>query len=183
MRLLLALGELAIGFAVSALAQHEDTADTQVAQQRNLLGDVKAIGEFSALSMKEEEAFNRNDAGAVAALFTEDAVLVAPEGLFFGRQAIEKRYADMFQRWPMTNFSGQRDELNAIDHAVWSVGHWWSNLRSRNGPIILRGYWSAIYVREGDAWKIRMLTVNEKKPDFLNDLQQTPRLVPPAETK
>src|SRR4029077_19345268 len=100
---------------------------------------------FSALSMKEEEAFNRNDAAAVAALFTEDAVLVAPEGLFFSRQAIEKRYADVSQRWPMTNFSGQRDELNAIDHAVWSVGHWWSNLRSRNGPIILRGYWSAIY--------------------------------------
>jgi ketosteroid isomerase-like protein len=38
--------------------------------------------------MKEEEAFNRNDAGAVAALFTEDAVLVAQEGLFFGREAI-----------------------------------------------------------------------------------------------
>jgi uncharacterized protein (TIGR02246 family) len=75
------------------------TTDPKVAQQRNLLGDVKAIGEFSALSMKEEEAFNRNDAGAVAALFTEDAVLVAPEGLFFGRQAIEKRYADVFRRW------------------------------------------------------------------------------------
>ena len=70
-----------------------------------------------------------------------------------------------------------------IDNAVWSVGHWWSNLRSQNGSVLLRGYWSEIYVREGDAWKIRMLTVNEKKPDFLNDLQQTARPASPAETK
>jgi ketosteroid isomerase-like protein len=30
--------------------------------------------------MKADEAFNKNDAGAVAALFTEDAVLVASDG-------------------------------------------------------------------------------------------------------
>jgi len=41
--------------------------------------------------MKADEAFNKNDATAVAALFTEDAVLVASDGMFYGRQAIDKR--------------------------------------------------------------------------------------------
>jgi uncharacterized protein (TIGR02246 family) len=60
---------------------------------------------------------NKNDAGAVAALFAEDAVLVAPDGMLFGRQAIEKRYADTFQQSPITSFIGQRCQLNAIDIA------------------------------------------------------------------
>ena len=34
-------------------------------------------------------------------------------------------------------------------------------LQSETGPIFAWGYWSAIYVREGDAWKIRMLSLVE----------------------
>ena len=72
--------------------------------------------------MKADEAFNKNDAGAVAALFTEDGVLVASDGMFCGRQTIEKRYAEMFQRWPISTFSSQiSHQLNAIDNAAWSA--------------------------------------------------------------
>jgi uncharacterized protein (TIGR02246 family) len=163
---------LATGFALPAFAQQKDTVDPPIAQQRDLLGDVKALDEFGVLATKEDEAFNKNDAGAVAALFTEDAVLVAPDGMFFGRQAIEKRYADMFQQSPVTSFIGQRSQLNAIDNAVWSVGEWWNTLQSQTGPVFVRGYWSAIYVREGDAWKLRILTLSEH-----------PRPAPAAETK
>jgi uncharacterized protein (TIGR02246 family) len=162
-RLLLTLVGLAFGFAVPALASFF---------QGDLAGDVKALDEFTALRMKEDEAFNKNDAAALAALFTEDAVYVVPEGLFSGRQAIEKRYADVFQRWHPTNFIGQADQLNAIGNEAWAVGEWWSTLQSQTGPKFARGYWSAIYVREGDGWKIRMLTVSEH-----------PRPVSPAETK
>jgi uncharacterized protein (TIGR02246 family) len=91
--------------------------------------------------MKVDEAFNKNDASAVAALFTEDGVLVAPDGMFYGREAIEKRFADTFQRWPITTFSGQRCQLNAIDNAAWSVGESWSTLQSETGPKFERGYW------------------------------------------
>jgi hypothetical protein len=87
---------------------------------------------------------------------------VTSNGWFSGRQDIEKRYADMFQRWPISTFTAQRGELNTIDNAAWSAGEWWSTLQSQNGPVFVRGYWSAIYVPEGDAWKIRMLTVSEK---------------------
>jgi uncharacterized protein (TIGR02246 family) len=151
--LLLTLAGLAIGFASPAIAF-----------EGNLAGNVKALDEFIALGMKEAEAFNKNDAAALAALFTEDAVLVTPEGLFSGRQAIEKWYADDFQRWHPTNNIGQANQLNAIGNEAWAVGEWWCTFQSKSGPAQARGYWSAIYVREGDGWKIRMWTFNETAP-------------------
>jgi uncharacterized protein (TIGR02246 family) len=135
--------------------------DLPIARQRNLLGDPNALGKFGALSIKMDEALNNNDAGALAALFTDDAILVAWDGMFFGRQAIEKRYAEMFQRLPIATFAGQRSALNAIDNAVWAVGEWWSTVQSQTGPKFERGYWSAIYVREGDVWKIRQFTISD----------------------
>ena len=109
----------------------------------------------------------------MAALFTEDAVLVAPDGIFSGKQAIEKRYEDTFQRWPFTQFNDPRDcHLKAIDNAVWSYGEWGGTLQGEAGPVFVKGYFSAIYVREGDDWKMRTLTLTEH-----------PRPAPPAETK
>jgi hypothetical protein len=86
--------------------------------------------------MKEDEAYN-NNAAALAPLFTEDAVLLAPDGMFFGRQAIEKRYADAFHRSPIATFSHQPYGLNAIDNAVWSVGEWWGTLQGETGPVLV----------------------------------------------
>ena len=53
--------------------------------------------------MKQVEAFNNNDAAALAALFTEDGVFVAPEGMISGRKDIKKRYADTFQKMLFSN--------------------------------------------------------------------------------
>jgi uncharacterized protein (TIGR02246 family) len=159
-RSLISLTALVISFAATVVAQQKDPADPQIVQQRDLLGVAKAIDDFGALGLKVEEAFKKNDASAIAALFTEDGILVASDGMFSGRQAIEKRYADIFQRWPITTFSGQRYQLNAIDNAVWSVGEWWSTIQSETGPKFEGGYWAAIYIHEGDDWKIRLLTVS-----------------------
>ena len=162
-RSLISLTALVISFAATVVAQQKDPADPQIVQQRDLLGVAKAIDDFGALGLKVEEAFKKNDASAIAALFTEDGILVASDGMFSGRQAIEKRYADIFQRWPITTFSGQRYQLNAIDNAVWSVGEWWSTIQSETGPKFEGGYWSAIYIHEGEDWKIRLLTVSGRR--------------------
>jgi hypothetical protein len=45
-------------------------------------------------------------------------------------------------------------------------------LQDQTGPVFVKGYFSSIYVREGDAWKVRMLTLTEH-----------PRPAPSAETK
>jgi hypothetical protein len=82
-------------------------------------------------------------------------------------------YENTFQRWPFTLFNDPRDcHLKAIDNAVWSFGEWGGTLQSQTGPVFVKGYCSAIYVREGDAWKIRLLTLSER-----------PRPAAPAETK
>jgi uncharacterized protein (TIGR02246 family) len=116
----------------------KDGVARQEVQQCDLLGVAKAIDDFGAVSLKLEEAFKKNDASAIAALFTEDGILVAADSMFSGRQAIQKIYADSFQRWPMTTFSGQRYQLNAIDNAVWSVGRVVEYHSKRDGSQIRR---------------------------------------------
>jgi uncharacterized protein (TIGR02246 family) len=165
---------LAISFALTTFAQQKDTAVPRIVQQRDLRGVAEALDEFGEFHQALDAAYNKNDAAAVAALFTEDALLVEPDGMFSGRQDIEKRYADMFQRSPITFFNTSRSRryLNALDNAVWGAGQWASTFQSQTGPGSALGYWSAIYVREGDAWKIRVWTIN-----------QTPPPTPRAETK
>jgi uncharacterized protein (TIGR02246 family) len=165
-RLLFGLVGLALGFALPTLAQKKDTLDPRISQQRDLLGIPDALEVFGELSGKLDDAYNNKDAEAAAALFTEDAVLVTPDGMVLGRQAIGKSFAETFQRWPITNFLSRQEplQLNAIDNAVWSVGEWWGTLQSQTGPVIASGYWSTIYVREGDAWKMRMLSIFDHRP-------------------
>jgi hypothetical protein len=88
---------LAICFALPIFAQQKDTPEPRISQQRDLLGIPDALAVFGELSGKLDDAYNRNDGEAAAALFTEDGVLVTPDGMVFGRQAIEKWYADTFQ--------------------------------------------------------------------------------------
>jgi hypothetical protein len=75
--------KLAIGFALPTLAQEQKTVDPEVRQQ------------IEAIFMKYQEAHNKHDAAAAAALFTPDAVEVwqgYPGGsAASGQQAIEKR--------------------------------------------------------------------------------------------
>jgi uncharacterized protein DUF4440 len=80
---------LAISFAPPSFGQQKDTPELQIAQQRDLLGVASAVNEAGELHRKLDEAYNKNDAAAVAALFTEDALLVEPGGLFSGRQMDE----------------------------------------------------------------------------------------------
>src|SRR5215469_13528995 len=92
MRLLLTLAGLAIGFVVSALAQQQNTVDPEVRQQ------------IEAVLTKFEDAFNKNGAAAIAALYTPDAAEVfekeAAGGSVSGREAIEQRYASHFASNP-----------------------------------------------------------------------------------
>src|SRR5260221_11634719 len=83
-RLLLTLISLAVSPAVPAIAQEQNTVDSEVRQQ------------IEAVHMKFVEAQNKGDAAAIAALFTQDAIQVwyglSEGGLASGQQAIEKRY-------------------------------------------------------------------------------------------
>ena len=73
--------------------------------------------------------------------------MVEPEGVFNGREAIEKALTDLFQRWRPTNFLSEANKLNSIGNGAWAVGQWWCTLEGQSGPVPMMGYWSEVYVR------------------------------------
>jgi uncharacterized protein (TIGR02246 family) len=137
--------------------QQKDTADPQISRQVN------------AVIKKYAEAVNNNDATVLAALCTEDAVVVTDGGIIYGPQAIEKWHTDAFQRHPK-DFSNPPDQhsphmIGTTGDAVWSTGDWGEAFQDPNGDLIqVKGYWAAIFVREGDDWKLRMLIWNVSPP-------------------
>ena len=153
-RLMVALVGLAIGFTAPAFAQQKDTVDPQLAEQ------------LSALSKKTGEAFNNNDAAALAALYTEDAILVPDTGPVYGRAAIEKFWAGMFKQFHVSNQADKAAEdsphtLGTTGNEAWSHGQWKITLQGKDGkPFELTGNWTEIYRREGDTWKKRLDTWN-----------------------
>jgi uncharacterized protein (TIGR02246 family) len=136
------------------LTQEKDIANPQLRQ------------EIDALVKEFDQAKNNNDAVAVAALFTDDAILVTDSGPIYGREAIEKYHTDLFQNLHFSNHLGKADpnSVRALDTAgneVWTNGEWSNTIQGKDfGPIQLKGYWSAIQVREDGAWKDRMQTWN-----------------------
>ena len=157
-RLALALVGLAIGFAVPAFAQQKDTVDPQTIEQ------------IDAFAKKFDEAFDNGDAAALASLFTDDAVFVTPGGMMYGREAIEKYWVETFQQGHFSNHLNKADQysphlIGTTGNEVWRTGEWSFTVQGKSGdPINLKGFWSAINVREGDTWKTRLLTFNVTPP-------------------
>jgi hypothetical protein len=65
-RFLLALIGSAVAFALATFAQQKDTVDPKIIEQ------------LQEEDKNFEEAYNKHNAAAIAALFTDDAVLVTP---------------------------------------------------------------------------------------------------------
>jgi len=128
--------------------------------------DPKTEQELHALVTKFDDAKNNNDSAAVAALFTDEAILVTDAGPIYGRDAIQKWYEGAFQQFFFSDHLGKADpnSIRAIgtdENEIWSNGEWSVTLQGHSGsPIHLKGYWSAVQVREDDAWKDRMQTWN-----------------------
>jgi len=146
-RLLLTLAALTIGFAAPSFAQEKDKVDPEVRQQ------------IEAALTKFDEAFNKNDATATAALYTQDAAEVWSEwsagGLAFGQQAIEKRHAANFAS-NHSKFSHKLVQVHAIGNEICAISEWsMPPIKTKGGHYVV-----TIYVREADDWKIRMAYVN-----------------------
>jgi uncharacterized protein (TIGR02246 family) len=163
MCVLLTLSALAIGFTVPAGAQQKEPSLTEQDREQIL-----------EIGKKNDEAWSKSDAAALAALFTVDAVFVTPAGMLVGREAIEQRYQTVFKDLEKrlgTDASGEsnhiinitRDvEMHAIDNnTVWGVGQWSQTIPGPNHSAKqVHGNWGCVNVRDGDTWKNRMLTVN-----------------------
>ena len=153
-RFLLALVGLAISFALPTLAQQTNTPDPQLRRM------------IDALAKKYAEAVNNNDAAALAAFYTEDGIFVTSEGPKYGREAIEKFYADLFRQFHFSNYSSKADQysphlIGTAGNETLEIGEWGCTVEGHGGsPVQLKGYYSSICIRSGDDWKISMVTSN-----------------------
>jgi uncharacterized protein (TIGR02246 family) len=144
-----------ISFALPTFGQ-QTTPDPQIIQQLHAIGK------------KSDEAFLKGDAAALASFFTDDAVLVNDTGPLYGREAIEKYYAHMFQILHYFTHDTTYDPtsphpIGADGNGVWENGEWSSAIAPRDedcGPRQIRGYFALVEVRQGDTWKVRMATYN-----------------------
>jgi ketosteroid isomerase-like protein len=158
-RLIIALLGLAISFALPTFAQQTNAPDPQLRQK------------LLELAKKFEEAWNSNDASALAALFTEDAVLVTDSGPVNGREAIKKYYTDLFQNVHFSNNHTTYSDPNC-PHVIgtdgkemWENGEWSMTWQVKGGdPVNGKGYDASVAVLEGGALKKRLLISNATPP-------------------
>jgi uncharacterized protein (TIGR02246 family) len=148
-RFLFAFIGLAISFAWPTFAQQTNKPDPQLRER------------LIALIQKHGDAINKGDAAAVAANYTEDGVAVEQDGPTFGREAIQKLWADRFQKVQFSDLVDTLDEdsphiIGTDGKQIWATGGWSATIKGKDwGPKKIKGFWSVI--REGDDWKIRML--------------------------
>ena len=156
-RSLLALVGLAITFALPSFAQQKETVDPQLIQKLD-----------DTLNKKYNEAINNHDAAALGALYTEDGIFVTDTGPVYGRKAIEKWYEDgLKERQPKNNiFTIDPHSVRMLgpDNLTYN-GDWSETGKGKNGEDVpVKGYCSVVDTREGDVWKIRVLTWNITPP-------------------
>ena len=165
-RLLLPLLGFLISFAFPIYAQQKDLADPQTTHK------------ILAIAKAYNKGVNNTDPGAIAALFTDDAVFVADTGTMTGRPAIQKWYTDLFQRWHPQNHACRIDGnaphlIGGSGNELWATGEWNEIGQGKNGePLPIGGYWACIYVREGDDWKNRMCA-SITSPDSIIRIHQS----------
>jgi ketosteroid isomerase-like protein len=151
--LVVALMGLSISFALPTSAQQTNTPDPQIVQQ------------VHAIDKQSDQAFLKGDAAALAALCKEDAVLVNDTGAVYGRQAIEKYYAALFQTLHYFSHHTTCDptsphSVGTDGNGVWETGEWSCAIAPRGedcGPHQLMGHFASFKVREGETWKVQMV--------------------------
>ena len=123
-----------------------------------------ASSPFVAVGKQYTEAYNRKDAGAVAALFADDAVRVTERGMIQGREAIQKSTEagleagghDLRLRYHHTHVDG---------NTGWSVAEVDYSVRGKDGSVSpMHAFSTSVWVRDGGAWKIKTQSVTNAQP-------------------
>ena len=116
---------------------------------------------FERMQSEFAAAYNRKDIGAMAAFFSENAVRITPVGIFRGRDAIGRELQRVVINLGIHDYSARRTVSRLEGGMVFNAGEWQAKLSDGQQ---LRGYYSALLVREGDEVKIFEETVNVAVP-------------------
>lgn len=140
---------LALGMALPLLAEQTDA-------------EKDAWQAADSFVEAHNSAVQRKDAAGLAALYTDDAFIVTPEGIISGRAAIEKSSAEDFK---VLTESAKLDRVAMLGNEVRvRSGSWAGTLQLSSEAIQLKGNWATTDVLERGVWKIRMETWNVSPP-------------------
>ena len=90
------------------------------------------------------------------------------QGLWQGNKKIWYLFNQAYSL--LSNFIGKADQnspyvVGATGNEAWRVGEWSQTMSVESGdPIQMKGFWSTIDIRQGEDWKMRMLTWNIAPP-------------------
>ena len=140
--------------------------------------------QIEQLAATFSERYNKQDAGAIASMFTKDAVRVTSgiNGPSVGPQAIEEAFKTQFE-------SGFRHIDLVVDQvspfgsdAAITVGTYQITGRRQGGPLKVDGRWTEVEVREGGVWKIRHSAVVPKiEPNPITPRMEAISVIPRME--
>ena len=127
-----------------------------LAQQTSAAGRPDVDQAVKAFITKYLDAYNRKDAAGVAALYTEDGLLVPPGPITTGKQNIEKAWRAVFDAG-RTGLRYDIHQVQAEGNIVWSVGQFTVMVPDESGVLQERqGNFANVYQWEGDVLKFRV---------------------------
>ena len=116
---------------------------------------------FEKMQTESADAYNRNDAPAMAAFFSENAVRITPAGIFRGREAIGRELQRVSVDLGLHDYSAKRTVSRLQGNMVFNAGE--CQARLSDGKQY-HSYYSALLIREGDVVKIFEETTNVAVP-------------------
>jgi uncharacterized protein (TIGR02246 family) len=121
----------------------------------------KTADDFAA---KWVATYDAGDAAALAGMFTKDGVFNAPSGAVVkGREAIEKALAGRMKAgW--TKETVTTNDAGAAGNAVWAAGDYALFGSGEVAGKQTGGHFGWVIVRDGEVWRIVMLTANVSPP-------------------
>jgi hypothetical protein len=139
--LVVALIGLTISFALPAFAQEPKPVDPEVRQ------------EIEGVTKRREEAFNKHNAAAWSAFYTEFAIDVwsfQAEGAAVGLPAIKKKYEAHFASNPAPQ-SFKVVQVYALANKICAVMDYTDHKHSKGQALVIY-----VYVPDSEDWKVRL---------------------------
>jgi uncharacterized protein (TIGR02246 family) len=139
------------------------------------LADAKK--EIAAANQKLQEAMAKKDAAAVAALYTEDALLLAPGGEpMSGRAAVQAMYEKLAPH--IKSFQAKTEELHVAGGWAWERSSYTADF----GPAQEHGKSLTVWKKSGKQWLIHrdMFSANHPPPKAA-EAAAAPAAAAPAE--
>lgn len=140
------------------VAATEETSAVDPAAVRQAIEDGTTAWETAALA---------NDAAALAALYAEDAVVLAPGSpLMSGRAEIESGMAEMLSAAPFTaiDIVTESTDVSASGDLAYGYGTWTSTNSVAGQPFEDRGNWASVHENRDGQWVMVLDTWNSSVP-------------------